>query len=64
MLVIEGGRLAADRHPADFFSDLELVRRLGFEQPALFALAGELRQRGLEVPPTAGAAEMVRALWP
>ena len=64
MLVIEGGRLAADRHPADFFGDLELVRRLGFEQPALFALAGELRRRGLEVISTAGAADMVKALWP
>ncbi len=64
LLVIEGGRLAADRHPADFFNDAELVRRLGFEQPPLFALAAALCERGVQTSPTATAAEMVRALWP
>ncbi len=64
LLVIEAGRLAADRHPAEFFGDADLVRRLGFEQPALFALAEALRERGLPVASTARAEEMVRELWP
>ncbi len=64
LLVIEAGRLAADRHPAEFFGDADLVRRLGFEQPALFALAEALRERGLAVGPGARAEEMVRELWP
>ncbi len=64
LLVIEAGQLAADRHPAEFFGDRELIRRLGFEQPALYALATELRERGLAVGPAARPEELVKALWP
>ncbi len=64
LIVIEAGRLAADRHPAEFFADRELLRQLGLEQPALYALADELRRRGLPVGPAAHPEDLVKALWP
>ncbi len=64
LLVIERGRLVADRHPGDFFAHAELVRRFGFEQPPLFALSAALERHGLEVAPSAAPEEMARSLWP
>lgn len=72
VLVLSGGRLAADTTPTALFSGQAFpgdgdggLARFGLELPDVALLAHRLRQRGLPLPPMAGTVEeMVEALWP
>jgi energy-coupling factor transport system ATP-binding protein len=59
IVVLEGGRVALSGTPAEVFSDLERLQKLGLAIPDVIALANRLRVAGLPIPPDALTAEAV-----
>ena len=50
IVVMDKGRLAMDGTPAEVFSRVEELRKIGLEVPETVRLIWELRQRGLDLP--------------
>ena len=65
LLILSGGRIAADGSPAEIFADLPLMEREGLSVPETARLLHDLRAAGLTLPEerldTEGCAEQIAA---
>ncbi len=62
VVVLDGGRVAAQGAPGEIFSDAELVESLGLKLPHAMQLAAHCRVRGIELPDAAGEADLADAI--
>ena len=62
MIVMDAGHVAFDGRPDEAFSHVEAMRGLGLEEPFCGSLAASLRARGVDVPWTCRADELVASL--
>lgn len=62
VIVMDAGHVAFDGRPDEAFSHVEAMRGLGLEEPFCGSLAASLRARGVDVPWTCRADELVASL--
>ena len=62
VIVMDAGRVAFDGRPDEAFSHVEAMRGLGLEEPFCGSLSASLRARGVDVPWTCRADELVASL--
>lgn len=62
VIIMDAGHVAFDGRPDEAFSHVEAMRGLGLEEPFCGSLAASLRARGVDVPWTCRADELVASL--
>ncbi len=52
VIVMENGKIAADGIPADIFTQVDKLEKMGLEVPLAVKMAEELRKKGIRIPKT------------
>lgn len=62
LIIMEDGRVALDDRPKVIFEDVERLEKLGLELPEITKLSIELKNNGLDIPPSYSVEEFISNL--